>query len=412
MERRVAGRVLGFLIGSAGVVLAVFVVLPWLETPDESVDRREPLGAIVEVDVAAFGHENAAEEGDTGIGTVEESAVIAAPSAIQPMGAEGPQFGPEMEPGSEAGTAQVEIDAFQSADDDSETRPLEEGAVVTSDVESAGTEPEVEWEDGPPGVKTVSESVLAATDAVEALEPLAVETMLSGKAIAPVSLPAQDVGIPAAVGLVPGAESLPDMKPVTRNGFPQMKTARHLSRSGLPRLEFETPEAVQLGGTPLRTEGSPPLSFPTAFAEPLSEFSPRSFSGPTKRPAGDVADAFVGRAETLDRHEAQSGTPQAYQAAVPSTLRDVMGYRLPLISRQELPDQVVSGVLIPAHTTYVILQPGYWEQVGLSPDDVVAIRAAAERSRADEQAAPARPAGRGWKPFRLFKKRRAPAAGN
>ena len=55
---------------------------------------------------------------------------------------------------------------------------------------------------------------------------------------------------------------------------------------------------------------------------------------------------------------------------VPGTLRGVMGYRLPLVSRQAVPDQVVSGVLIPAHTTYVILQPGYWELVGLSPDEV------------------------------------------
>ena len=73
------------------------------------------------------------------------------------------------------------------------------------------------------------------------------------------------------------------------------------SRSGLPRLEFETP--------------------PVAVAQP----------GPV---------------------------------LVPETLRGVMGYRLPLVSRQQVPGQVVSGVLIPAHTTYVILKPGHWELVG------------------------------------------------
>ena len=52
---------------------------------------------------------------------------------------------------------------------------------------------------------------------------------------------------------------------------------------------------------------------------------------------------------------------------VPQTLRGVMGYRLPLVSRQEVPGQVVSGVLIPAHTTYVILKPGHWELIGLTP---------------------------------------------
>ena len=66
---------------------------------------------------------------------------------------------------------------------------------------------------------------------------------------------------------------------------------------------------------------------------------------------------------------------------VPGTLRGVMGYRLPLVSRQELPDQVVSGVLIPAHTTYVILQPGYWELVGLSPHEVEFLRDAAANAK-------------------------------
>ena len=89
----------------------------------------------------------------------------------------------------------------------------------------------------------------------------------------------------------------------------------------------------------------------------------------------------------------------------------VMGYRLPLVSRQELPDQVVSGVLIPAHTTYVILQPGYWELVGLSPDEVEFLRDAAAKAKTEELAArceaESAPVCRGWNPLNLFRKRKS-----
>lgn len=98
-------------------------------------------------------------------------------------------------------------------------------------------------------------------------------------------------------------------------------------------------------------------------------------------------------------------------ATVPHTLRGAMGYRLPLVSRQQVPDQVVSGVLIPAHTTYVILQPGYWEVVGLSPDEASVPQAAAEKTEADEPAARSEPPARGWNPFRMFRRNRTPADG-
>jgi len=88
---------------------------------------------------------------------------------------------------------------------------------------------------------------------------------------------------------------------------------------------------------------------------------------------------------------------------VPRTLRGVMGYRLPLVSRQQVPGQVVSGVLIPAHTTYVILQPGYWELVGLSPAEVEALRAAAKANEPVES----EPPSRGWNPLRLFRRQGA-----
>ena len=86
---------------------------------------------------------------------------------------------------------------------------------------------------------------------------------------------------------------------------------------------------------------------------------------------------------------------------VPGTLRGVVGYRLPLVSRQQVPAQVVSGVLIPAHTTYVILRPGHWELVGLSPAEVEALRAAI---KADDPVAQSKPVSRGWSIMRLFRR--------
>ena len=104
-----------------------------------------------------------------------------------------------------------------------------------------------------------------------------------------------------------------------------------------------------------------------------------------------------------------SGLPPeeaARPVVVPGTLRGVMGYRMPLVSRQGVPDQVVSGVLIPAHTTFVVLKPGHWELVGLEPGEVLRLRDAA---RTQSEAAVSEPdtgaVNRGWNPLRMFKRR-------
>ena len=102
--------------------------------------------------------------------------------------------------------------------------------------------------------------------------------------------------------------------------------------------------------------------------------------------------------------------PEDERTRVPGTLRGVMGYRLPLISRQEVPDQVVSGVLIPAHTTFVILRGGEWELVGLAPEEVKRLKDAAEAAAAPPETEPP-PVRRSWNPLRLFR-RQAPHQGD
>lgn len=45
-------------------------------------------------------------------------------------------------------------------------------------------------------------------------------------------------------------------------------------------------------------------------------------------------------------------------------VRGAMGYRAPLVVKQEVPDQIQGGVYIPAHEAYVVLRPGYWDLEG------------------------------------------------
>ena len=130
-------------------------------------------------------------------------------------------------------------------------------------------------------------------------------------------------------------------------------------------------------------------------------------------PRDTEADPRQGGLPRLEFEAPPAAVDRSGPVLVPGTLRGVMGYRLPLVSRQVVPGQVVSGVLIPTHTTYVILQPGYWELVGLSPADVEALRAAAAAAKAAEPAVPSAvevEPSRGWNPLRLFRKPRTSAS--
>ena len=128
-------------------------------------------------------------------------------------------------------------------------------------------------------------------------------------------------------------------------------------------------------------------------------------------PSGGVP--ALAAAEAAQAGKALSGLPLRTARAgltVPGTLRGVMGYRLPLVSRQEVPDQIVSGVLIPAHTTFVIVKQGAWELVDLTVEEVQALRQAAVRKER-EAAAQARAAEveKPWTLWRALRGRRAPA---
>ena len=66
----------------------------------------------------------------------------------------------------------------------------------------------------------------------------------------------------------------------------------------------------------------------------------------------------------LQAEAASPGTPEtAPQSGIPSA-RGTLGYRVPLVVRQRVPARIIGGVYMPAHETYVVLRPGYWELEG------------------------------------------------
>jgi hypothetical protein len=65
-------------------------------------------------------------------------------------------------------------------------------------------------------------------------------------------------------------------------------------------------------------------------------------------------DAYdAGAKEALRALEAAAAQPQA-------PLHPELRYRLPVVSQITLPARIVGGALIPAHPTYVVLEPGAW----------------------------------------------------
>ena len=128
----------------------------------------------------------------------------------------------------------------------------------------------------------------------------------------------------------------------------------------------------------------------------LNSRAPREVS----HPSGRVPESAA--IEAAQAGDADTGLPARTGVIVPRTLRGVMGYRLPLVSRQEVPDQIVSGVLIPAHTTFVILKEGSWELVDVTPEEVQ--RLVEAEARRDAPVVQAEPLRKGWNPLRIFRK--------
>jgi hypothetical protein len=55
---------------------------------------------------------------------------------------------------------------------------------------------------------------------------------------------------------------------------------------------------------------------------------------------------------------------QARQSMVAPEDCSSVQYRLPMVTQRTVPTTLVGGVVIPAHETYVVLQPGAWVHAG------------------------------------------------
>ena len=160
----------------------------------------------------------------------------------------------------------------------------------------------------------------------------------------------------------------------------------------------EAPEAVDVATATVLPAGVTESQAPREAPDPSG-----GPSGPAAREAGQAGGPESGLSPRMAEVERKG-------AVVPGTLRGVMGYRLPLVSRQEVPDQIVSGVLIPAHTTFVILKEGSWELVDVSAAELELLRQlAAEREAAAAAEPEPEPEKPGWNPLRMLRKQEAPA---
>ena len=350
MERRkIVVRVLTILGGTVGAALLIFVLLPWLTSP-------EPVEEIVEQGLASASFvETEVETSDEG---VEGEGALPVSVPLLPE---------DLALGASVASLQTKAEESGMAAPTGERpdllSPAEVAAVMSEPVRMASA-PDVEMDDGQGSANEPSAQAetVPVQDSV-AVQPTPGET---GEVAQPVVVEAVAPQVLEASQQV--AEEPEALETVE---------VQESSGSGVPRVEFEMPPGRGF------LEGP---GIPVPAVETAAVVHEAGQAGPPSRLP-----------------------PQRDSVLVPGTLRGVMGYRLPLVSRQELPDQVVSGVLIPAHTTYVILQPGHWELVGLSPHEVGFLRDAAAKAKAEELAArcEAEPEAvcRGWNPFRPFRKR-------
>ena len=378
------------LVAAAGGCLAllVFVGLPWLteapppgDMPAPSITGDEGAGAEDEPEAGA------GPEGSRVVGvrnTGEEVAVVfpAAEEAVPEEEREVPPDAVEILPpvlsAEEVAAAMDGLDA-----------EMEDEAVLPH---GAGGEVSVARGGGP------VEEEAAAETRMERVERWLTEAMRSGDAGERRAVEGMPPPLPATRDVQELLEAL-GYQPGSVDGIWGERTEsawRRFARDAVNRPRRPEPAVEKRE----REEAEPESLVVPSVAE-----SPTP-SGPTAEPEGPA----TGQAGEIRRRAGLppeiAGEPERVPqpVTVPGTLRGVMGYRMPLVSRQGVPDQVVSGVLIPAHTTFVIVKPGYWELVGLEPGEVERLR---------EPVVPvAEPVRKGWNPFRLFRKRSAPSGGN
>ena len=361
MEMRTAtGKILLALAGTVGAALVVFVVAPWLQSPPPPPSPASPDEIVQEV-MGPLG-ENEGEE------TVP------------------PALGPVAQPVEEGGADQEVVDVLPA--------PL-----TADEVASAMLDPSAPDEEGGDEAAVggaVEAAVSQFAEAVlERLDEIVDASARLPDAVVMASAPSVDENETAG----PAPQQV--IEPVPEEAATAVETERQAA------AQVPAPEVVEHAPPvkPVVTE----RDMRVEFSRPVVEVSAATTGPPSGAPVQpEVPAPPLGPLET-PAHEAAQRPPvlpaaglaewrRAEAVTAPHVPRGVMGYRLPLVSRQELPIQVVSGVVMPAHHTYVILRPGYWELLMEGGGTVVP----AEPVEAVIDEPPPR---RRWNPLNLFRKR-------
>lgn len=361
--RSVVSRLLLGVAMTGVVALIVFVGAPWLTSPEP--EPRPPSSDEIVEQVLGPQAERAMEAVD--------GMVLRAEAPEHPvMGLSG-SAAEKAEAQGEAG----ELPAPLSAD---------EVAGAMSEFVRVASAPGDEFDEDDPGTVGTQSEPEGVVEAPAPVEPAIPE--VGQPEVVAVEEP-EAAAVDETAGSVSPAEA-----PLAAVAVPETVDASMNDRA----VGLESPDGGELPEIPLEA-GSP---------EPDVELT----AADDAPAVAEVATPSGGPRERRAHEAGQAGQPQAglpplpEGVVVPHSLRGVMGYRLPLVSRQEVPDQVVSGVLIPGHTTYVILRQGEWELVGLSAEEIELLRQAAERAETEELAEGADEAEpRGWRPFDVFRRK-------
>ena len=363
--RTTTGKILLAVAGTVGVALVVFVVAPWLQAPAPPVSPVSSDEIIQEV-MGPPGENDgeATDEADAvaGVLPASEETVSPAPGPVAqaveeggedqevvgvlpaPLTADevaGAMLAPSA-PDEERGDEAAEGEAVEAAVNQFAAAVLER---LDEIVHAAAGSPDAVVVASAPSVE---EEETAGPAPQQVIEPVAAET---------------------AVEMVERqAESPPEVVENAPPGEPVVIERDMRVEFSMPVVDVAAASTGPPSGAPVALEGSAP---------------PR---GPLEPPAREPDQAAaVGLAE-LRRAEA---------VTVPHVPRGARGYRMPLVSRQELPIQVVSGVVMPAHHSYVILRPGHWELLMEGGEIVLPVEAVIEEP----------PPRRRWSLFDLFRKR-------
>ena len=372
MLRGRVGRLLIVAAGGGCLALLIFVVLPTMNVPAPPMPQDEIAAEVFGID------EQSADEG-------EPEAVMPVPSPLVGVSNDGEEVAvifPAAEPGAEELQAAAEADP---GDERGLPQALSAADVAEARAALAGREPEP----------------------VVAVEPNAA-TGIEEEAAVAVAPPVAETA-----GAVEAERAELDSTAGSEDGAP------------LSALPARQAEAVEAETEPVAVAAAPPVERVSVSGDGRPgnvqrlEVRRGEFDRPVwsdsraRREVSHPSGGLPAAAGAAQAGNAPSGLPPRTARAgvvVPGTLRGVMGYRLPLVSRQEVPDQIVSGVLIPAHTTFVIVQPGTWKLVDLTAEEVQALREAAARQEPEAAAqAEAAEVETPWTLWRALRGRRAPA---